>query len=149
MSYTQTIIDILRNEYAWGEYHGDLEDNKVDIEEFLSFYCSGTPIYLGHGMEAIVFDLNTGKVVRISYSLYQLPVEEWVNQKIACFHISGLVLDIFPKADTLLTSNPDGDDVLDQLYKESNGRFWDNHEANVGWIEGRWKVIDPGAITFR
>lgn len=101
---------------------------------------------LGAGVGSIVLDTDKGALRLGLGEATKVPVSSNVIQPIASGNVGGLRFELMPKAETGTATEADIDALEARL--ESEGlKFSDRGLDNVGIVDGRLVVIDPGAIA--
>lgn len=103
---------------------------------------------LGAGASSIVIDTNAGALRIGSGDLVPSFNSKNVIQPIASGVSGGLRYELMPKADTAGVTQADVDSISEALRGEGL-EFSDAGTDNLGRVNGRLVVIDPGSVTKR
>lgn len=102
---------------------------------------------LGYGASSVVLDACDGRVVRLGFgALVALPPIPEVLQPLASGTAGHVRFEIMPRADTHGMTDADVRDVAARLAQRGY-EFSDAGPDNIGRIDGRVVVIDPGAVS--
>lgn len=104
---------------------------------------------LGYGASSVVLDAGDGRVVRLGIGhLVSVPSIPEVVQPLAAGMAGPVRFEIMPRAETRYMTDADVREIAIRLAQRGY-EFSDAGIDNIGRLDGRVVVIDPGAVTER